>query len=52
MKLVSFHRENLTPGVGVARLAEPGAVLDLNAADPHFPQNVNGVLAGGESWRP
>lgn len=49
MKLVSFHRENLTPGVGVAGLSEPGVVLDLNAADPHFAQNVNGVLAGGES---
>jgi 2-keto-4-pentenoate hydratase/2-oxohepta-3-ene-1,7-dioic acid hydratase in catechol pathway len=47
MKLVSFHRKNLTPGIGVAGL-EPDRILDLNALDPHIPQNINGFLAGGD----
>jgi 2-keto-4-pentenoate hydratase/2-oxohepta-3-ene-1,7-dioic acid hydratase in catechol pathway len=47
MKLVSFHRKNLTPGIGVAGL-DDGKVLDLNAVDPHIPQNINAFLAGGD----
>lgn len=46
MKLVSFHRKNLTPGIGVAGL-EPNTVFDLNSVDPHIPQNINAFLAGG-----
>jgi 2-keto-4-pentenoate hydratase/2-oxohepta-3-ene-1,7-dioic acid hydratase in catechol pathway len=47
MKLVSFYRKNLTPGIGVAGL-ETDRVLDLNALDPHVPQNINAFLAGGD----
>jgi 2-keto-4-pentenoate hydratase/2-oxohepta-3-ene-1,7-dioic acid hydratase in catechol pathway len=46
MRLVSFYRKNLTPGIGVAGL-EPDKVFDLNAVDPHVPQNINAFLAGG-----
>lgn len=47
MKLVSFHRKNLTPGIGVAGLEE-SKVFDLNAVDPHIPQNINAFLAAGD----
>ena len=47
MKLVSFFRKNLTPGIGLAGFGG-GRVLDLNAIDPHFPQNINAFLAGGD----
>lgn len=47
MKLVSFYRKNLTPGIGIAGL-EPDKVFDLNVVDPHIPQNINAFLAGGQ----
>ena len=47
MKLVSFYRKNLTPAIGVAGL-EQDQVFDLNAVDPHVPQNINAFLAGGQ----
>lgn len=47
MKLVSFYRKNLTPGIGVAGL-EQDKVFDLNTVDPHVPQNINAFLAGGQ----
>lgn len=49
MKLVSFYRRNLTPGIGIAEVAD-GKVLDLSEVDPHFPQSMNAFLAGGEDF--